>query len=78
MVNFKIYDITDWTTNNYNIYILPNIWRSKSNQARKFGQLTKYSVGNSAYDFFQEKYFLRYTLLTDQLSLSDCLYFLRY
>ena len=22
MVNFKIYDVTDWTTNNYNTYII--------------------------------------------------------
>ena len=27
-VNFRIYDITDWTKNNYNV-ILPNISRSK-------------------------------------------------
>ena len=27
---------------------------------------------------FQEKCFSRYILLTDQISLSDCLYFLRY
>ena len=32
MVNFKIYDATDWTTNNYNAQ-LPSISRSKSNQA---------------------------------------------
>ena len=35
MVNFKIYDVTDWTTNNYNIS------ESKGNQAMKFGQLIK-------------------------------------
>ena len=29
LVNFKTYDVTDWTTNNYNIHILPNISRSK-------------------------------------------------
>ena len=27
-VNFKFYDVTDWTVNNYNI-ILPNISRSR-------------------------------------------------
>ena len=27
---------------------------------------------------FDEKYFSRYNLFTDQISLSDCLYFLRY
>ena len=35
-VNFKIYDVTDWTTNNYNIH-LPNISRSKGNQTIKLG-----------------------------------------
>ena len=28
--------------------------------------------------YFQEKYFSCYTLLTDQISLPDCPYFLRY
>ena len=28
------------------IHILPNISRSKDNQAMKFGQLIKYNVGN--------------------------------
>ena len=40
MVNFKIYDVTDWTTNNYNTS------ESKGNQAMKFGQLIKWSVRN--------------------------------
>ena len=30
-VNFKIYDVTDWPTNEY-IHILHNIFKSKSNQ----------------------------------------------
>ena len=37
-VNYKIYDVTDWATNNYNIFL--NIWRSKGNQKWKFGGLT--------------------------------------
>ena len=37
-VNFKIYDVTDWETNNSNTHI-PNISRSKGNQAIKFSQL---------------------------------------
>ena len=45
-VNFKIYDVTTWLTNNCNIYILPNISRGKDNQALKFGQLIKYSMRN--------------------------------
>ena len=37
-VNSKIYDVTDWTSI-ITIQILPNISRSKGNQAMKFGQL---------------------------------------
>ena len=44
MINFKIYDTTDWTTNNYNQDILPDISRSKDNQTLKFGQLIRYRV----------------------------------
>ena len=40
--NFKIYDVTDWTTNNYNTHL--NISRSKANQAIKFGQSIKYNL----------------------------------
>ena len=46
MVNFKIYDVID-LTKIITIKILPNIWRSKGNQAMKFSQLIKYSVGNT-------------------------------
>ena len=45
MVNFKIYDFTDSTTNNY-LHTLPNISRVKGNQVMKFGQLRTYSVRN--------------------------------
>ena len=45
MVDFKIYDVTDWTTNNY-IHILSNISRSKGNHTRKFGQLVEYTTSN--------------------------------
>ena len=45
MVNLKIYDVKDWAINNCNTYI-PNISRSKGNQAMKIGQLIKYSVIN--------------------------------
>ena len=37
MVNFKIYDVTDWTTNNYNTHIA---------QYLKFGQLKEHNVRN--------------------------------
>ena len=42
-VNFKISDVTDWKTNNYNTYIV-HISRSKSNKTMKFGQLIEYSI----------------------------------
>ena len=45
MVNLKIFDVKDWAINNRNTYI-PNISRSKGNQAMKIGQLIKYSVKN--------------------------------
>ena len=32
MADFKMYDVTDWTTNDYHT-IFPNILRSKGNQA---------------------------------------------
>ena len=46
MVNFKIYDVTDWTANN-NKHILPNISRSKSNQTMKFDHLIEYNMKNT-------------------------------
>ena len=42
MVNFKTYEITDWTS--ITTHTLPIISRSKGNQAIKFSQLIKYSV----------------------------------
>ena len=45
MVNFNIYEVTDWTTNN-TIHILPNNSRSKDNQTTKFGQLIEYNMIN--------------------------------
>ena len=44
-VNFKIYDVINWETNNCNTLIAPNISRSKGNQTMKFGQL-EYNMGN--------------------------------
>ena len=41
-VNFKIYDVTDGTTNNYNT--LPNMSRSKGNQTMKFGLLIECNI----------------------------------
>ena len=47
MVEFKIYDITDWTTNNCNTNIV------KGNQTLKFGQLIEYNMRNI---IFKESY----------------------
>ena len=44
-VNFKIYYVTDWTTNNYNTHSA-QLWRNKDNQTMKFGQLIEYHVKN--------------------------------
>ena len=43
-VNFKIDDVTYWTTNNYNTLL--NISRSKGNQTMKFGQLVELKMRN--------------------------------
>ena len=45
-VNFKIYHVTAWLTNNYNTP-LPNISQSKDNQTMKFGQFIEYSMRNN-------------------------------
>ena len=50
MKNFKFFDVTDWTTNNYNAHIAI-ISRSKGNQTINFGQLIEYNMRN----FFLEK-----------------------
>ena len=39
MVNFKIYDVTDWPRNNYDKPITQYV--KKGNQAMKFGQFIK-------------------------------------
>ena len=45
-VNFKIYNVTDWTINNYtNKYIYCPIW--KGNQKMKFGHLIEYIIRNT-------------------------------
>ena len=54
MVNFNIYDITDWTINT--IHILPSISRSKGNQTIKFGQLVEYNMIN----IFLEKSYTKF------------------
>ena len=46
MVNFNIYDVTDWTANKYNTH-LPIISRSKGNQTTTFGQLIEYNFSRN-------------------------------
>ena len=41
----KTYDVTEWTTNNYNTHIT-NISRSKDSQTITFDQLIEYNVRN--------------------------------
>ena len=56
-VNFKIYDIKIWLTNNCNkIHTLTKISRSKGNQIMKFGQLTECNMRNI---FFEKSYTTR-------------------
>ena len=49
--NLKIQDVTDWGRDNFDR--LPNISRSKENQAIKCGNLIKYNARNI---FFQKSY----------------------
>ena len=49
-LNFKIYGVTNWNTNNCYKYIDRYI-KGKSNQTMKVGQLTEYKVQNI---FFQK------------------------
>ena len=51
-VNFKIYDITDWETNNKNTYIVQYL-KSEDNYINKFVQLIEYIIGIS---FFEKSY----------------------
>ena len=44
MVDFKIYDVTTWLTNNCNAHI--DLYLKKQRQQRKFGQLIEYNMRN--------------------------------
>ena len=46
MIDFKIYDVTDWATNNYNAYNTQYL-KKKGNQTMKFGRSIESNVGNS-------------------------------
>ena len=41
MINFKIYEVTDWTTNSYNTNVTQYL-KNKGNQKMKFGELIEY------------------------------------
>ena len=45
MVNFRIYDVTTWLENNYNIHIA-QISQRKGNQTMKIRQLIEYNKRN--------------------------------
>ena len=45
-VIFKIYDVTNWETNNCN-KILPDISKSKGSERMEFGQLLEYHMKNA-------------------------------
>ena len=45
MINFRIYDVPEWATKNYNTYISQYLNKLK-NQAIKFGQLLEYNTKN--------------------------------
>ena len=51
-VNFKIYDVTNCITNNYNAHIIS---RSKDNQTIKFDHLIEYNIRNIFYERSYEK-----------------------
>ena len=45
-VNYRIYDVTTWKTNNGNVHIARHLKRSKGNQTLKFNQLIEYNMRN--------------------------------
>ena len=54
-MNFEIYDVTAWLTNNCNTHIA-QYSRSKDKQTMKFGQLIEYNIKN----IFVEKSYTKY------------------
>ena len=54
IINFKLYDVTSWETNKYNLHIA-NISRNKGNQAVKFGQFIEYNMRS----IFLEKSYIK-------------------
>ena len=84
MVGFKIYDVTEQTANNYNthtVQYLCEIWSlNRINHTQNMVEkpfpdpfvFTACSSGSLP------KCILCYILLTDQISLPDCIFFLRY
>ena len=46
-VNFEIYDVAEWTPNNYNAHLTQYFGKQRQNQAMEFGQLIEYNVRNN-------------------------------
>ena len=46
MVNFKIYDVTDWTSNNYNKHIAQYLKKERQPQHEKYNMRYAYSMKN--------------------------------
>ena len=86
---FKIYDATAWLTNTV-MHTLPNTSRSKFGQLIKYNMRSIFlknqtqNMGEKLVPCFffciivEGKYFSWYILSIDQVSLSGCLYFVRY
>ena len=64
-INFNFYDVTAWFT--IVTHVLPNIWRSKANQAMKFGQLVECNLRYS----FREKSYTKCSGKTSPRSFSQ-------
>ena len=45
-VNFEIYDVAEWTPNNYSAHLTQYFGEQRQNQAMEFGQLIEYNVRN--------------------------------
>ena len=68
-----------WTYNKNNVYHISDIsWGMLNFCFFTKGSGTSFSTTFSVWSFKKKKYFSSYILLTDQISLSGCLYFLRY
>ena len=56
-VNFKVYDVKTWFTNNCNPYVAQYL--TKGNQTMEFGQLIEHNKRNNFFSKIIPKYFLK-------------------